>query len=220
MLRSRQCRAFSHEECQVLPTDTNAIFKPRSTGHARDSYSKTGTFPCRLTAQIARVEASARRALIHEDASLKGNGADRLLKAERLNQDLYEAKQRAERKLRQYEHHGKQRRQSYLFFSEKQRSTELKTMMEHSKKRTDRLLHEKHVLFRKVGQLECAKSHSAPPSPTRTRRTARAGSLPTERRERKEELRSLDKPFVQSCPNVSKPCSDACPSVNRRINLR
>eukprot|EP00798_Chlamydomonas_sp_ICE-L_P022119 gene22119-29179_t len=91
-----------------------------------------------LTAQLARTEEAAKRALIQSDATARGGAAGRLLEAERALQKLRDENSELRNKLAR----------------EKKRSQDFKLAHDDNKKRLDQVLRDQRMAIKKVGDLE------------------------------------------------------------------
>ena len=89
---------------------------------------------CRMTAQLARTEEAAKRAMIQQDSSLRGPGAQRLLDAQRQLEDLQGAQGEAAARLA----------------VERKRSADLRSKVEELKQRLHSALREQRRLVQQV----------------------------------------------------------------------
>ena len=101
----------------------------------------TSTLSCRLTAQLARTEEAAKRAMVARDPSAKGGAAQRLLDMEcelsRVQADRTELETK--------------------YLKERKRAGDFKTKSEELKRRLDSVLRDQRQLVQRVGNAEARR---------------------------------------------------------------
>lgn len=104
-------------------------------------YAFISIWSCRLTAQLARTEEAAKRAMVARDPSAKGGAAQRLLDVEcelsRFQADHTELETK--------------------YFKERKRAGDYKTKSEEFKRRLDTVLRDQRQLVQRVGNAEARR---------------------------------------------------------------